>query len=314
MIIYRKDLSVHKHTPVVPSHLEYIAKERQWLLIGNGRSRTAFLHCYIACQTTRNTDYMKWNEDLFHIMAEEAKVLKRQGFMVLALGDFNSRIGRVPGLEYNTPDSNDNAPMFMNFVNETNLLIINTLPIAKGQFTWFMDKPGRNGAKSLLDYGLIDHDKADTVTSFVIDENARFAAGSDHALLECTILLKQSPKIKWSFHDSIQYNITDKTDYEEFRLALDTVIKGVSVSQFSKLSATEMLPYLTDRIKETAQTTIGIRVRRKRRGRRLPQEIIQIIKEKNRLSQRIANSDVANESDNQELSRLKEMIISIFLH
>ena len=85
------------------------------------------------------------------------------------MGDFNTRVGRIQGLENNTPDHNQNTPMFLNFLNEVNLMIINTLPVAKGVFTRFLDSSGRPGTRSLLDYGLIDHDKSNTVTSFVID-------------------------------------------------------------------------------------------------------------------------------------------------
>ena len=56
-----------------------------------------------------------------------------------------------------------------------------------GLFTRFMDNGNREGSKSLLDYGAIDNDHVHTVTSFTIDENARYSCGSDHALLECII-------------------------------------------------------------------------------------------------------------------------------
>ena len=39
---------------------------------------------------------------------QEAIQLKREGFIILAMGDFNVRIGRVPRMEWNTPDTNDN--------------------------------------------------------------------------------------------------------------------------------------------------------------------------------------------------------------
>ena len=106
---------------------------------------------------------------------------------VLAMGDFNSRVGRIPGLENNTPDTNKNTPMFLNFMQQANLVIINTLPITKGLFTRFMNSPGLPGSNSLLDYGLIDGDHVNNVTSFVIDEEARYKCGSDHALLECVL-------------------------------------------------------------------------------------------------------------------------------
>ena len=94
-MVYRENLSVHSHMPTVPDHLKYIQKERQWLLIVNGTARCAFLHCYIACQTTRNDNYLLWNEDLFSLITEETKALKSQGFMILAMGDFNSRHTRL---------------------------------------------------------------------------------------------------------------------------------------------------------------------------------------------------------------------------
>ena len=68
--------------------------------------------------------------------------------------------------------------MFMNLITEVNLLIVNTLPIARGLFTRFMNNTGLPGTMSLLDYGLIDNEHAHTVTTFTIDEDARFSAGT----------------------------------------------------------------------------------------------------------------------------------------
>ena len=51
----------------------------------------------------------------------------------------------------------------------------------------------------MLDYGLIDKDHTHLVTSFVIDENARFGCGSDHALLTCDIKFGARPKVAWKF-------------------------------------------------------------------------------------------------------------------
>ena len=110
-------------------------------------------------------------------------MLRRRGFCCLATGDFNTRIGVMPGLEDNTPDRNSNYPAFIDFLKQVHLTIINNLPQSRGLFTRFMDNTNKPGTKSLLDYRLIDPDHVNTVTSFVIDENARYEAGSDHALL-----------------------------------------------------------------------------------------------------------------------------------
>ena len=107
--------------------------------------------------------------------------------------------------------------MFMNFVQELNLTIVNTLPICKDTFTWFNDHSDRPGTKSLLDYCLIDQDNVQHVSSFIIDEEARFRVGGDHALLECTLTFPRSrSKKSWEYKDIVQYKITDTTDYEAY--------------------------------------------------------------------------------------------------
>ena len=159
---------------------------------------------YIACQSNKSDAFIGWNEDLFFLVTQESLQLRNQGFIVLSLGNYNTRVGCIPGLEENTPDLNKNSPMFLNFLQQVSLLIINTLPISQGVFTRFMDQSGQPGTRSLLDFGLIDADKANTVTSFIIDENARFACGTDHALLECKIELRSKINLKWEFQDVLQ--------------------------------------------------------------------------------------------------------------
>ena len=148
---------------------------------------------YIACQSNKSDSFLQWNEDLFHLVTQEAKSLRRQGFIVLAMGDFNTRVGNIPGLEDNTADTNQNTPMFL---AEVNMVIVNSLPISKGLFTRFMDNSGHHGTKSLLDYGLIDGDHVNTITSFTNDEEVRFDCRSDHALLECNLEFGAVPKVK----------------------------------------------------------------------------------------------------------------------
>ena len=180
-MLYKKDLQATPWHPNVSTSNKYLDRERQWLLIEGRQERLAFLHVYIACQNNNKDSYIKWNEDLFKMMTEETLTLKAQGFSILAMGDFNTRVGQIPGLEDNLPDVNNNHPMFLNFINCTNLVIINSLPVSKGLFTRFMDGSDRPGTRSLLDYGLRDADSVHTVSSFVIDKNARFDCGSDHA-------------------------------------------------------------------------------------------------------------------------------------
>ena len=95
-LLHKSELRVHRHQPSVPEHLQYVQNERQWLLFGTGCRKVAFLHCYLACQNSRDNSFLQWNEDLLFLLGQEAKLLKHQGFMVLALEDFNTRVSRLP--------------------------------------------------------------------------------------------------------------------------------------------------------------------------------------------------------------------------
>ena len=108
----------HHWNPIIPPEFEYLRKERQWILIDTGRDKIAFLHCYLACCTSKNDEFLQWNEDLFCLMTAEVKRIREHGFTVISMGDFNSRIGKIKGLESNRPDKNRNAIMFMDYVSQ----------------------------------------------------------------------------------------------------------------------------------------------------------------------------------------------------
>ena len=55
----------------------------------------------------------------------------------------------------------------------------------------------QTGSESLLDYGLVDVDHVNTVSS-ILDEDARYEYGSDHALLKCEIVLGPIPHMSFN--------------------------------------------------------------------------------------------------------------------
>ena len=92
-------------------------------MLFDGVEKLALLHVYIACQTNQNDGFLEWNERLFGLITAETIKLRRQGFTVLALGDFNTRVGQIPGLEANHPSVNRNTPMFLDFIKQANLCL-----------------------------------------------------------------------------------------------------------------------------------------------------------------------------------------------
>ena len=306
-ILYKDCLVAHQWTPSVPPELQYVENERQWLILDcQDGSKCAFLHCYIACQSFTSDSFVQWNESLFHLITQEAIQLRRRGFMVLAMGDFNSRVGVIPGLEGNTPDTNRNEPMFMSFVREVNLFILNTLPTSKGLFTRYMT---RNGIphSSLLDYGLVDCDNIHSVTSFTIDEDARFDCGSDHALLECDVALGSTPRIKWSYDEVLRYNFHENSDFSGYQRCLDQDLSAIPLSKFSDLESKEMLPHIISSISSSAKRSFGLKVKRKKKtGQKLPKEIISKIQIKNHLERTVHQALFTHTS--QEVLVLQEQL------
>ena len=87
-IYYRESLSCHQHHPTVPSDYLYLSNERQWLMVSSGTRKLAILHCYLACvSTSRSNDFLRWNRDLFTMMADEVRHLRRLGFVCLCMGE-----------------------------------------------------------------------------------------------------------------------------------------------------------------------------------------------------------------------------------
>ena len=291
--------------------MEYVSKERQWLLIDSqGGRKCAFLHCYIACQSSKSDSFLSWNQDLFFLLTQEAIKLRSQGFMVIAMGDFNSKIGVIPGLEENRPDKNKNEPMFKCFITEVNLFILNTLPTCKGIFTRFMGNSPQPDSMSLLDYGLIDSDSVNCCTSFTIDDQARFDCGSDHALLECEIVLGSSPHVTWAYNDAIAYNYKENTDYTQYQTNLDATIQTIGITKFTELTAAEMLPHISESINSSAKQTFGLKRKKRKKGvMKLPKPIITLIKSKNLLAKDLhslpPSSSNMKENLEQELAALK---------
>ena len=310
-LYYDHTLAPHPWTPEVDPSLTYISNERQWLLFSGVGVKFAMLHIYIACQSTRNNDYLQWNEDLFYLVTQETLKLRKQGFTVFSLGDFNTRIGAIAGLEGNNPDTNNNCPMFLNFLQQSNLVIINTLPVCKGLFTRFMDDSGKKG--SVLDYGLIDNEHVQQVSSFIIDEHARYSCGSDHALLVASLAISPTPKISWNHHDVVQYDFKQGSSYLEFQRELDTCTSKIPLAQFEEFSTEDMLPHLTASLNDSGMKTFGIKIKKRKPGKKLPRNITNLLREKQALATRISHIALADPSDSStgELETLTQDIAAL---
>ena len=161
-----------------------------------------------------------------------------------------------------------------------------------------MNSSGQPGTKSLLDYGLVDGNHSDTVTSFIIDEHARHACGSDHALLECIIQSNLRTSITWSSQDALQYNIAGTTDFSMFKKILDHLSSVIRLENFSSLSSDLMLPHISETMSQSAMKSFGLKVKHKRkRNNQLPRSIITLIRTKNTMFREYRSAVISSTPD-----------------
>ena len=155
-----------------------------------------------------------------------------------------------------------------------------------------MNSSGLPGSQSLLDYALIDDTSANSVQSFVIDDEARYAAGSDHALLEVEITFSPSPKVTWKMQEALKYMLHDPKKLLKYSSSLEAAIVSTPLHLYREQSTEQMLQYLTETIHETARSELGLKQRKRQKGRRLPRSIIDMIRSKNSLASTIPSLDV----------------------
>ena len=112
------------------------------------------------------------------------------------------------------------------------------------------------------------------------------------------------------YHDVLQYNYTDTTDFTAYKDSLDLNMKSVSLTEFVDLKSSEMLTHISLNLNLSAKQTFGLKVKKKKKsGMRLPKPVVSLIKAKNHLSKMLSVSPPSHpqemEEKRQELLDLK---------
>ena len=280
VMYYKKSLTTHPWVPDVEDRFNDIQKERQWLLIEAGTAKVAFLHLYIACKGKDNS-YQEWNRHIYDLVGPEIVRIRKQGFSVVSMGDYNSKVGRIDGLEFNNPILNENEASFTRFVGDHGLVIVNTLPFATKKFTRFPYR-GDERSKSVLDYALVDSNFVSSISDFDVVEPPRFDFESDHALIECKISVAPFTSLNagscLDFGSSYRFN--SDTCFKGYKSKLDELIRAVPIQQFAGSSTSIMLDHLSSSVTAAATACFGRATKRRKKGRILPAALVKIIKRK----------------------------------
>ena len=165
---------------ITDPNLHYVRNERVWITTHSLRMKTAICTAYLGYQSD-DDKHKDWNDGILHVLLLEAASLRSQGYRVVFMGDFNSRVGSAPGkgIAGNTPDITKNGERFIAFLNGGNFTHIN----GQSDLTTGLWTRQRANSRSVLDYAVISNEHLHTVQSLFIDDHGIFGGGSDHNFL-----------------------------------------------------------------------------------------------------------------------------------
>ena len=189
------EFPIHK---IKDDNLQYVQKERRWIISKTFNQTTAVCFIYARCQFNDNRNE-EWNQGIYKIVAKEQQEYKDKQFRVLIIRDLNGHIGngQSTGIKNNKDQINTNGQMIIDFVNQHNYKILNQDKNTKGLWT-----RQRGGINTVLDYALLSKEYANDFVSMEIDDKGEYPSESDHNWIFV--------KLKDKFANKPTANIKDK--------------------------------------------------------------------------------------------------------
>ena len=211
-----------------PTHA-FVRKERAWKTLESTRSKTAVCAVYAGFQAPDDRN-AEWNTTLYSVIQAEIASLRKDGFRVVLLGDFNGHVGDKLGVGIvgNRPDINRNGQRFIDFLNDTNCVHVNGCQnLTTGLWT-----RQRSGVSTILDYGVVGRENLTSVLSMLIDDQGVYGGGSDHNWIFMDL---SDDLVKKHINSNIpkrraSWNISHDQDWSAFQTTLDNLVAETDLS------------------------------------------------------------------------------------
>ena len=277
IVVYcRNDGPLFKlHSPAIKSPMSaFVNNERLWVMCETQSFKTAICCVYMGCHYDDGR-HEEWNQLIYATISEEQNDLRRRGFRVCVVGDFNGHIGNVPGLGIsgNKPNVNQNGRMLLDFENQNDFSILNR--VSTGLWTRQCDFNA-----TILDYALLSKEHSSSFKSMHIDDQGLFGGDSDHHPF--FVVLQEHSYIKRMFNQlnvkKPTWDIKPDQDWSEYSEALHSRESSLDCTSLDSLSRT-----LTAAIHGAMMNTIGIKTPKPRRPSKLPPSLIQELKYRKQL-------------------------------
>ena len=264
------------------------ANETQWIMLETKTSKMAIANVYLACQSSKNKNFMDWNMEIYNDLKADVEVLRDLNFAILLVGDFNGWTGIQKGMEGNNPGVNENGRLLLDFINEEEMYMLNRLNTKNQVFTRVhYSNSGKLLSQSCLDYALIAKESRIGKWTFdLVEANEQLGINTDHKMIKVTgevnIIRKQKCKNrnKPKFKDA---NLNDR-----YKRKMKQCLQKKDRKCFRNRSTTEQAHILHNAIMEASRTTVGKpKPKRKNQNRHISQHTKKLLHEKRMIQEQI---------------------------
>ena len=286
----------HKKFTIKSKEKQFVQNERVWVTVKTKGYKTAFCFTYLGFQCEHTDKNGEWNDLIYEVIENEAKILKEQGFRLVIGGDMNGWIGsRVPG---NDPRTNRNGERLVSFLERNEMFHLNGSHKTTGVWT-------RHCADSstVLDYVLMEDLHESSFKEMYIDEGGCLGGGSDHVwiivdLMDEYVKSKQEKKEKKEV-----WKIDSTTNWEKFKKTVDIKLEKIEADD-PKVFGNLLNEALFESVKEEIGTTFAGGCQSKRYPRRIL-ELMEISKQRKTVWREL-RSEVSRHPDVMDM-RIKMM-------
>ena len=271
---YRKDLDVIPwDNDQIPESLLEASRERVWVKLSNTPMPIALCAVYMPVETKTDVHGDKF-QNILNVISADMDRLEREGFKCFLYGDWNAHVGTPQhnplGIEGNKPDVGSNGERLLTWLEYTDMILVNSLPLTEGLWTYRYPK-----GLSILDYMICDSHLAQHIKGLIIDDGPELTnIATDHNMIisvlkanhKITVWPKPPPTTQW---DTANINKNCYNQTLEFLLR-DAHEKRVKNRQTSATKVLEDIEYCMNKALSASTRKISSSPTQKR----LPPEIV----------------------------------------
>ena len=197
--------------------IEWMDKERTWILIESSTAKIAICCIYMAVESSTSSPVFKSNQALLEQVVQLEMVdFSSKDYSLLWAGDMNTHFS---SLEYfpltKKHKLNNNGKLMMDVAKSMKLTCLNPLHwngTAEEKPT-YQRELGNRYVSSMIDYALAGENAMEYIEDFTIDDDGSFSLESDHASLVLTLTLPW--KQAWKQHKRESNKIFNVTNYRK---------------------------------------------------------------------------------------------------